>query len=116
MSSTSETRCSGSGVHADSGLGLVRRFVAISPPLGLPRWLSGEESKNPVTNVRDAGSIPGWGRSPEVNGNPLRYSCMEDPTDSGAWQAMIHGVARGRSMPGLPVHHHLLEFTQTYVH
>ena len=97
MSSTSETRCSGSGVHADSGLGLVRRFVAISPPLGLPRWLSGEESKNPVTNVRDAGSIPGWGRSPEVNGNPLRYSCMEDPTDSGAWQAMIHGVAKDRT-------------------
>ena len=83
-----------SGAHADSGLGFVSRFVAISPPFGLPRWLSAEESKNPITNARDAGSIPGWGRSPEVNGNPLWYSCMEDPTDRGAWQAMIHGVAK----------------------
>ena len=86
-----------SGAHADSGLGFVSRFVAISPPFGLPRWLSAEESKNPITNARDAGSIPGWGRSPEVNGNPLWYSCMEDPTDRGAWKAMIHGVAKDRT-------------------
>ena len=41
------------------------------------------------------GSIPGSGRSPgEGNGNPLQYSCLEDPVDRGAWQATIHGVAR----------------------
>ena len=37
-------------------------------------------------NVGDLGSIPGWGRSPgEENGNPLQYSCLENPMDGGAW-------------------------------
>ena len=44
-------------------------------------------------DVRDTGSIPGSGRSSgEGNGNPLRYSCLENPTDRGAWQATVHGV------------------------
>ena len=39
------------------------------------------------------GSIPGSGRSPrEGNGNPLQYSCLENPMDRGAWQAIVHGV------------------------
>ena len=46
--------------------------------------------KNPPANagdVRDMGSIPGSGRSPEGrNGNPLHYSCLENPTDRGAWR------------------------------
>ena len=43
--------------------------------------------------VRDAGSIPGSGRSPGGgHGNPLQYSCLENPTESGAWQATVHGV------------------------
>ena len=46
---------------------------------GLPRWLSGKES---AYNVGDTGSIPGSGRSPGGrNGNPLYYSCLEDPMD-----------------------------------
>ena len=41
--------------------------------------------------VRDAGSIPGLGRSPgEGNGNPLQYSYLENPMDRGAWQATVH--------------------------
>ena len=37
-------------------------------------------------DIRDAGSIPGWGRSPGGgNGNPLQYSCLENPMDGGAW-------------------------------
>ena len=41
----------------------------------------------------DLGSIPGSGRSPgEGSGNPLQYSCLENPTDGGAWRAVIHGV------------------------
>ena len=37
------------------------------------------------------GSIPGWGRSPgEGNGNPLQYSCLENPMDRGAWWATVH--------------------------
>ena len=51
--------------------------------------------KNPPVNAEDAGSIPGLGRSPgEGNGNPLQYSCLENPMDRGAWQASIHGVAK----------------------
>ena len=42
---------------------------------------------------RDAGSIPGSRRSPgEGNGNPLQYSCLENPMDRGAWRATVHGV------------------------
>ena len=54
--------------------------------------------KNPPTNAEDLGdfgSIPGWGRSPGVgNGNPLQYSCLENPRDREAWQATVHGVAK----------------------
>ena len=47
----------------------------------------------------DAGLIPGSGRSPgEENGNPLQYSCLENPTDRGAWQATVNGVAKGLDM------------------
>ena len=46
---------------------------------------------------RDSGSIPGWGRSPgEGNGNPLLYSCLENPVYREAWWATVHGVARVR--------------------
>ena len=46
-------------------------------------------------NAGDLGSIPGSERSPgEGNGNPLQYSCLEKPTDIGAWQAIVHGVGR----------------------
>ena len=53
---------------------------------------SGIVVKNPPTNAgdaRDAGLIPGSGRSPGVgNGTPLQYSCLENPMDRGAWQSM----------------------------
>ena len=46
----------------------------------------------------DPGLIPGSGRSPgEGNGNPLQYSCLENPTDGGAWQATVHGVTKNRT-------------------
>ena len=131
--------------------------------------------KNPPANAggtRDVGSVPALGRSPgEGHGNPLQYSCLENPMDRGAWWVTIHGVEKSRaqmkqfsivacvssakkmptdssrtlvekkklnllsvqfssvaqscptlcdpmnrSMPGLPVHHHLPEFTQTHIH
>ena len=44
--------------------------------------------------TRDVGLIPGSGRSPGGgNGNPLQYSCLENPRDRGAWQSTVHGVA-----------------------
>ena len=57
--------------------------------------------KNPPANggdARDEGSIPGWGRSPEVgNGNPLQYSCLENSMDRGAWRATVHGASKYRT-------------------
>ena len=49
-------------------------------------------------NVRDAGSIPGSGRSPGgENGNPLQYSCLENSMNIGAWQATVHGVTKSQT-------------------
>ena len=49
--------------------------------------------KNLPANAGDPDSIPGWGRSSgEGNGNPLQYSCLEDPMDRGAWRATVAGV------------------------
>ena len=54
--------------------------------------------KHPCTNVgdiRDMGKIPRLGRSPgEGHGDPLQYSCLENPKDRGTWQATIHRVAQ----------------------
>ena len=53
--------------------------------------------KNPPAtsgDARDAGLISGLGKSPGGgNGNPLQYSCLENPMDRGAWQATVHGSA-----------------------
>ena len=52
-------------------------------------------SKESAYNSGDQGSIPGSGRSPgEENGNPLQYSCLENPMDKGAWLAIVHRVTR----------------------
>ena len=46
----------------------------------------GSDSKASACNAGDPGLIPGWGRSPgEGNGNPLQYSCLENPMDGEAW-------------------------------
>ena len=53
---------------------------------------------NPPASAGDEGSIPGSGRSPgEGNGNPLQYSCLENPMDRGAGWAIIHGVAKSQT-------------------
>ena len=63
--------------------------------IGFP---GGSDGKACAYNVGDLGSIPGLGRSPgEGNGNPLQYSCVENPMDGGAWWAAIHGVAKSRT-------------------
>ena len=50
--------------------------------------------RNMYANTGDTGSVPGSGRSPgEGNGNPLRYFCLENSVDRGAWQATVHEVA-----------------------
>ena len=66
--------------------------------LGFP---GGSEGKASACNAGDRGSIPELGRSPgEGNGNPLQYSCLENPMDGGAWEAAVHEVAK--SFLGFP--------------
>ena len=79
-------------------------WVPCSGPQGIPWWSSGYGGfpggsvvKNLLANVRDtgnAGSIPGSGRSPGGNGNPLQYSCLENPMNREAWKAMAHRVTK----------------------
>ena len=61
----------------------------------------GSTVKNLPASSGDTGdghSVPASGRSPGgSNGNPLQYSCLENPTDRGAWQATIHGVAKSQT-------------------
>ena len=84
------------------------------PLNGLP---CGSEVNASACNAGDLGSIPGSGRYPgEGNGNPLQYSCLENPMDRGAWWATVHGVAKSQTWPSdftftllivsLPVHEH----------
>ena len=62
---------------------------------GLPQWLSSKES---ACNAGEPGFIPGLGRSPGGrHGNPLQYSCQENPGDRGAWRAMVNGVGKSQT-------------------
>ena len=57
----------------------------------------GSDGKESACNAGDPASIPGLGRSPgEEIGNPLQYSCLENPLDRGAWQVTVHGLQRVR--------------------
>ena len=63
--------------------------------MGFPGGADGKES---ACSVGNPGSIPGSGRYPgEGNGNPLQYSCLENPMDGEAWQATVHEVAKSRT-------------------
>ena len=58
----------------------------------------GKELACNAGDLRDAGSIPGSGRSPVGgHGNLLQYSCLENPMDRGAWWATVHGVAKSQT-------------------
>ena len=69
-----------------------------TPPEGLNAPGGSVLKKNLLACARDIGvmgSLPSWARSPgEGNGNPLQYSCLENPMDGGAWQATVHGVSK----------------------
>ena len=71
----------------------IYRYMLII--MGFP---GGSEVKASAWNAGDRGSIPGSGRSPgEGNGNPLQYSCLENPMEGGAWWATVHGVSKSRT-------------------
>ena len=58
----------------------------------------GSDDKETACHTRDRGSIPGSGKSPrEGNSYLLQYSCLENSTDRGAWQAKVHGIAKGQT-------------------
>ena len=63
--------------------------------IGLSQWLSSNES---TCTGGDTGSIPGLGKSPRGgSGNPLQYSCRENPSDSGAWWATVRRVTKSQT-------------------
>ena len=56
------------------------------------------DGKESACNGGDPDSIPGLGRPPGGgHGNPLQYSCLENPMDRGAWQAIVHRVAKSQT-------------------
>ena len=70
--------------------------------MGFP---GGSVVKNLPANAGDMGSIPGSGRSlEEGNGNPLQYSCLDNPMDRGAPWVIVHGVAKGGTFAELLLH------------
>ena len=71
----------------------------ISSTSGHRGFAGGLAVKNPPANAGDRDSIPGLGGSPgEGSGNPLQYSCLENPMDRGAWRAAVHGVTKESDM------------------
>ena len=70
---------------------MVRKFKLVFP--------GGSVVKNTSANAGDMGSIPGLRRSfVAENDNPLQYSCLGNPMDRGAWQAIVHGVTKDLSI------------------
>ena len=71
---------------------MLNPFLLYNDFFGFP---GGSEDKASACNAGDPGLIPGLGRSPgEGNGNPLQYSCLENPMDRGARRSTVHGVAK----------------------
>ena len=66
-----------------AGIIMLYEFIATST---IPDFPGGSDSKVSAYNAGDPGSVPQLGRSPgEGSGNPLQYSCLENPMDGGAW-------------------------------
>ena len=67
----------------------LRKYLLLKIMIIIP------SSQGSACNEGDLGLSPGSGRSPgEGNGNPLQYSCLENPMDGGAWRATVHGVLK----------------------
>ena len=90
---TEELSRMSTGLHRDTTEATLLVMVLGFPGVSVVR--------NPPANAGDAGdlaSIPVSGRPPgEGNGNPLRYSCLRNPMDRGAWWGTTHGVAKNQT-------------------
>ena len=90
----------------------------MGPGGGFP---GGSVVKNPPANAGDVSLIPGsGGSSGEGNGNPLRYFCLQNPTDRGAWRATVHRFAKSQTQLIIAQHSilHMIEiiYRKTTVH
>ena len=75
-------------------------FNLVTPLVGHHGFPGGSDGKESACNAGDLGSIPGLGRSPEEgNGNPLQYSCLGNPMNRRAWQAIVHGATKCQTRP-----------------
>ena len=73
----------------------IKIMESLTSIMGFP---GGSEGKVSACNAGDLGLIPGSGRSPgEGNGNPLQYSCLENPMDGRVWWATVHRVAKSQT-------------------
>ena len=79
------------------------------------QWEYHSAIKKNACNAGDLDSIPGSGRSPgEENGNPLQYSCLENPMHRGAWQATVHGGHKRVGHDLATEHAHTVQTKYTY--
>ena len=75
---------------------------------------AGGKSPPDAGDLRDAGSIPTLGRSPEGgHGNPLQYSCLENLMDRGPWWITIHRVTKESGMIEVTENAHIITFRST---
>ena len=73
-------------------------FLLFIYVMGFPDGPSGKEPTYQCRRYRDASSIPGWGRSPGWGyDNPFQYSCLENPINTGAWQAIVYRVTENQT-------------------
>ena len=81
--------------NTDPGQPKINKLIKIKLKIG---FSASSDGKEPACNAGDLVSIPGLGRFPgKESGNPLQYSCLENPMDRGAWQAIAHGVSQSRT-------------------
>ena len=79
---------------------------------GFPGCASGKEPTASAGDTGDMGLIPWSGRSAGGgNGNPLQYSCLENPMDRGAWQATVHGVEKSKTRLSTRAYVHHISYT-----
>ena len=91
------TRRRPSQLHCACGVG-AQVCVGTDTCVGFAGGSAVKDQPARAGDVREAGSIPGSGRSPEEgNGSPLQDSCLENPMDGGAWWDTVHGVAKSRT-------------------
>ena len=74
-------------------ISVVQRSQSLFKAVKVAPWVKNLPAN--AGDITDTGSIPALGRSPgEQNGNPLQYSCLENPMDRAVWQAIVHVVVK----------------------